>query len=1494
MLRPLPKQPGAPPAEIPKPLLIVLGLAAAVGAGVLIAAPRLGPAVLAGLLCLGALTVGFLRPSAALLATFTWLPMVGIVRRLPLFAVPATSVNPLLIVAPVAAGVLLVVSLRRGTGRLNLFASAVLAMSIAIFFSAFNPLQGGLKVGFGGVFLSLTPLLWFWIGRGFVYPDLLGRLSGLILAVAVLAGLYGLAQTLVGFPSFDQAWILDKGYAALNVGGTIRAFGGFSSSAEYATFLGIGLVVLAVSAKRMRPLTVAASGLVLLSALFLNSSRGIVGLAVLALVVVVLARRHVAAWKTVAFGAMALIALSLGARMMSLVPVGDTGLGALIQHQVGGLADPFDETKSTLGIHTNMVSSGIAQVLDHPLGYGAGAVTIASQKFGGKNIGSTEVDFSNAAVALGVPGLVLFTFIAIAGALLAYEAARRKPNLATLAALGILTVTALQWLNGGQYAVAPLPWLFLGWLDRERLKATAKSSDDFDWEKDPIHEDPEPLMNSATAIPATPALERPRVAAFEPIVAIAKPEPSVHRAPAPALTPSPAPRSDPDGQDFPIRAHSQELGPLVPPGGWFYRTSVRALDLVLGATGLVLCLPIAAVLALPIRLTTGRVLFHQVRLGQAARPFRLFKLRTLRATAPSQVPKRDAEGMATPIGRFLRATKLDEAPQFWNVIKGEMAMVGPRPIIPEEYSEKSDYQRLKVRPGLTGLWQLSHARGNPFDDSPEYDLFYLANRSIGLDLWILWRTALFLVTGRETKIDLAAHLWEKSTSWRSETPRAAHEIPEEDPSTRPLWKIAAVAIVATPLTLAFRAGLLSRPWPENPAKALAKTIATDAPRLLVWAAAFYVVSAAAALAFMFTVGRRGGFARRAVLGFGVFVGAALLAGVPALLQARTNLRQAQGLLLQAAASAKTLDTAGAESSFRQANALALTAGRRLDSRLTLGVRLVPILRGNIQTARALARGVTIIIPGLDSSLRASEIFSSTAPGRTPLFANGRLDLGLLSQMSAPLKSAAKAARSAARVAKDSKGSMLVPSLSQARAKFISQSEGLSKALTGASKAVELLPPMLGANGARTYFLMIQNGAEQRGTGGYLGAFGILHADSGQLTLQKFDANSALPQGKQVEAPTTEFADRYDRFKSRSSWSNINMTPDFPTASGLIAGLWQKGTGQKIDGVVAIDAPGLAELMKAAGPVAVPGLGEPVTAANFVPLVLNQAYVRFPQKDERVDFLLPVGREVWTRLLAGGQSARVLAQSFGAILSTGHMQVWSGAEAPALRELGVDGSLKPAIDSDYLMVVGQNAAGNKVDYYARRSIAYEVHIGAGGKTSGKAEVIIKNGAPTSGLPTYILGPFADLKDPPGLNRTYLSLYLPAKTSGSAAKLDGKPVGLESHSERGLGVVSKFVETVSGNSSRLELKLQSALSRAGEYRLLVQHQPGLNPDQMRLSVRIPAGMVVKSMTGGMQVDGQRVIWRGNLVSDREFVVKFGSPGLDSWKNRLKGTVSWWLVQ
>ena len=137
---------------------------------------------------------------------------------------------------------------------------------------------------------------------------------------------------------------------------------------------------------------------------------------------------------------------------------------------------------------------------------------------------------------------------------------------------------------------------------------------------------------------------------------------------------------------------------------------MRALDVLLSAAGLVLASPLLAVLFLLGLLDTGSPLFRQVRVGRNGQPFTLLKFRTMRVTTASVASHLADPSAVTPYGRFLRRVKLDELPQLWNVLRGEMSLVGPRPCLFSQEELVQERQRLGVfeaRPGITGLAQLS-------------------------------------------------------------------------------------------------------------------------------------------------------------------------------------------------------------------------------------------------------------------------------------------------------------------------------------------------------------------------------------------------------------------------------------------------------------------------------------------------------------------------------------------------------------------------------------------------------------------------------------------------------------------------------------------------------------------------------------------------------------------------------------------------------------------
>jgi sugar transferase (PEP-CTERM system associated) len=179
----------------------------------------------------------------------------------------------------------------------------------------------------------------------------------------------------------------------------------------------------------------------------------------------------------------------------------------------------------------------------------------------------------------------------------------------------------------------------------------------------------------------------------------------------------------------------------------------RLLDLVAAGAGLVLAVPIMAIVAAAIRLTSpGAALYHQQRVGQHGRIFTVHKFRSMSedaeaATGPVWASKA-GDPRVTPVGRFLRRSRLDELPQLWNVLKGDMSFVGPRPERPEFVKELTREipfygQRHVVRPGLTGWAQVRYTYGASVEDALQklqYDLFYIKNLSLALDLFIILDT----------------------------------------------------------------------------------------------------------------------------------------------------------------------------------------------------------------------------------------------------------------------------------------------------------------------------------------------------------------------------------------------------------------------------------------------------------------------------------------------------------------------------------------------------------------------------------------------------------------------------------------------------------------------------------------------------------------------------------------------------------------------------------
>ena len=189
---------------------------------------------------------------------------------------------------------------------------------------------------------------------------------------------------------------------------------------------------------------------------------------------------------------------------------------------------------------------------------------------------------------------------------------------------------------------------------------------------------------------------------------------------------------------------------------FIYHSMKRLFDIVAATCGIVILSPLMIIIAVLIKAEDhGPVFYKQVRVGKNGKTFKMYKFRSMFVNADKMLDKlkeqNDVDGpmfkmkydpRVTKIGHFIRKHSLDELPQFLNVLKGDMSLVGPRPPLPSEVAEYSDYdkQRLYVTPGCTGLWQATERNEVGFNEMVQLDIQYIQRASFMFDLWIIWKT----------------------------------------------------------------------------------------------------------------------------------------------------------------------------------------------------------------------------------------------------------------------------------------------------------------------------------------------------------------------------------------------------------------------------------------------------------------------------------------------------------------------------------------------------------------------------------------------------------------------------------------------------------------------------------------------------------------------------------------------------------------------------------
>lgn len=381
-------------------------------------------------------------------------------------------------------------------------------------------------------------------------------------------------------------------------------------------------------------------------------------------------------------------------------------------------------------------------------------------------------------------------------------------------------------------------------------------------------------------------------------------------------------------------------------------------------------------------------------------------------------------------------------------------------------------------------------------------------------------------------------------------------------------------------------------------------------------------------------------------------------------------------------------------------------------------------------------------------------------------------------------------------------SKLWPEVAEPLTQAQEQLREVADMLDAAADAAYLAPRMMGEENPRHYLLMIQNNAESRATGGIPGALAILTLDKGKLTLGA--QSSAGEVG--VMTPTVPVDAQQQQIYSvrlGKFMQDVNLTPDFPSAAKTAQEMWERKTGQRVDGVLSIDPVALSYILEATGPVSFDsgtlitdvGLPAELTGANVVQTLLSDVYSKIEEPKLQDAYFASVAQEIFAALSDGRGDASALISGISRAAHEGRVLVWAGSpvEQETLSRYPVSGSITgPSVLPAQFGVYFNDGTGAKMDYYVQRTVQLIKRCPRDGYEETTVRITSTNTAPADAgslLPSYVTGA-GIFGVPAGSVQTNLVVYGPAQANVETAKSDGVRTEFApySHENRPVGVVA----------------------------------------------------------------------------------------------------------
>jgi Protein of unknown function (DUF4012) len=483
-----------------------------------------------------------------------------------------------------------------------------------------------------------------------------------------------------------------------------------------------------------------------------------------------------------------------------------------------------------------------------------------------------------------------------------------------------------------------------------------------------------------------------------------------------------------------------------------------------------------------------------------------------------------------------------------------------------------------------------------------------------------------------------------------------------------------------------------------------------------------------------------------------------------------------------------------------------------------------------------------------------------------------IDLKILRLAAPQLQAAAGAITRAEQALASIEGDLWFPvrdAVAEARGQVVSRA-GLIRRV---SQLAQLLPGFLGGEEPRRYFLAFQNLSAPRGSGGFMGVYGILEAEGGRISLQRMASVRELEAARNgVDAPPDYLA-RYRRFGGTTEFIAANYSPHFPTTGKVLLNLYEATEGERLDGVVAVDPLWLAYTMKASGTVKAAAWPEPLSPQTVSDVLHHDVFLLDKQESDAAQIAL--GEALITGLLEDPLNPRALVEGISRSAGERHLQVFAARpeEQALIERLGADGSVR--LGSNPLFVVWQDATNNKAGYFARKEVEHRIALQPDGSAVVTSTIRLRNEAP-DGPPSVLLGS-GQSGDEPGHFAAYVNVYLPAGSTEITSEIGDSPgLGLV-ESEFGRPVVLELLSVPPGESATLTVRYRvpGAAAEGGDawaYRAGFVPQPALRPDALTVEISVPPGSAIAAAAPVLDRGGGTVRYEGRPSRPVGFWVQY----------------------